>query len=179
MHEISDISIVKGFIEMYSLALTALAFIVYTLMTKRVTSFNLVLIATILLHIIHSYITRSLIPLFGIEEYANVVGYLWYLSFGITDVLLIFVCVRLVERYELAKDRASYLILLTYGFMASLQFIDVYLTRLGYNWFAELYSNGIVFSNILVTVIPCVMAIRVVLVRLGAVIIPVREGDHV
>ncbi len=176
MHEISDISIVKGFIEMYSLALTALAFIVYTLMTKRVTSFNLVLIATILLHIIHSYITRSLIPLFGIEEYANVVGYLWYLSFGITDVLLIFVCVRLVERYELAKDRASYLILMTYGFMASLQFIDLSLTRLGYNWFAEFYSNGIVFSNILVTVIPCVMAIRVVLVRLGAVIIPVREG---
>ena len=176
MHEISDISLIKGFIEMYSLALTALAFIVYTLMAKRVTSFNLVLIATIILHIIHSYITRSLLPLFGIPEYANILGYQWYLSFGLTDVLLILVCVRLINRYELAKDRASNLILLTFGFMASLQFIDLALSRMGFNWFADIYSNGIVLSNILITVIPCVMAIRVILVRIGAVVIPVREG---
>lgn len=162
---------------MYSLALTALAFTVYTVIAKRITSFNLVLVSVILLHIVHSHITRSLIPLFGVPEYENILSYLWYLSFGLTDVLLIFVCARLIERYELIKDRASHLILMLYGVMAALQFIDLTLTQFHYNWFADVYTNGVVACNILITIIPCVMALRVILVRVGTVILPKKEFE--
>lgn len=169
MNEISDISIIKGFIDTYSLALTALAFIVYTICVKKITAFNLVVLALIILHIVHSQITRGLVPLFGVERYEAILGYIWYLSFGLTDILFIIVCREIIQRYELSRDRFSSLILIIIGFVASLQFIDLALTRFGINVFADIYTNGVILSNIAITVIPWLMSFRIILVRSGVV----------
>lgn len=169
MNEVSDISLIKGFIESYSLALTALAFIVYTVCVRKITSFNLVILGLIILHMTHAHITRLLIPLFGIEAYHSTLSYVWYLSFGLTDVIFIVVCRKIAGRYELTKDRISDAVLIVIAFMASLQFIDLALTRFGFNFFAEIYSSGVVLGNIVNTLLPCIMVLRIILVCSGVV----------
>lgn len=172
MHEVS---VVKDFIELYSLALLALAFAVYTISVARITAFNLVLISAIILHIVHAHITRNLIPLFGVDEYKSVIFHLWYLSFGITDILMVIVCQRIIERYNLLTDRASQFILIAFLFLAFLQFSRLILREMGIEWGGDIYKNGVVLSNILITVMPCVMALRALLVRTGKVIMPRGE----
>lgn len=172
MHEVS---VVKDFIELYSLALLALAFTLYTISVARITAFNIVLISAIVLHIIHAHITRNLIPLFGVEEYKSVIFYLWYLSFGVTDVLLVVVCYKIIERYDLLTDRASQFILIMFLFLAFLQFGRLGLREFGVEWGGEIYKNGVVFTNILITVVPCLMASRAVLVRTGKVLLSRKE----
>lgn len=173
MHEVN---IVKDFIELYSLALTALAFVLYTVSVARITAFNLVLIGAITLHILHSHITRNLTPLFGVEEYKGVIFYLWYLSFGVTDVFLVVVCKKLIARYNLLEDRASQFLLLSYIFLAALQFSRLAMREMGIEWGGDIYKNGVVFTNIAITIVPCVMALRAVLVRTGKVVMSDRGG---
>lgn len=169
MNEISDISVIKGFIETYSLALTALAFIVYTVCVRKITAFNLVLLGLIVLNIMHAHIARNLIPLFGVKELEDLVSYAWYLSFGLTDVVFIIVCCLIISRYELIKDRITSAILVVIGFLASLQFTDLILTRFDFSFFADIYTNGVVFGNITMTILPFLMLLRVILIRFGVV----------
>lgn len=168
MHEVN---VVKDFIELYSLALSALAFIVYTVSVSRITAFNLVLFAAIILHIVHSHITRSLIPLFGVAEYYSVINYVWYLSFAITDLVMVLVCCQLITRYKLLKDRASSFMIIMFVWLAFLQVSRLAIREWGFDFGGDIYKNSVVFTNIAITLLPCVMAMRVALVRTGKVII--------
>lgn len=160
---------------MYSLALIALAFISYTISVARLTAFNLVLISVIVLHIVHANLLRSLTPLFGVEEYKGIILYLWYLPFGITDILMVKACYLIIDRYGLLKDRASQAILLMFLLLAFLQFSRLLIRELGIDWGGAIYKNGVVTTNSFITILACLMALRAVLVRTGQAIMPKKE----
>ena len=166
------------FIARYTLALNVLACIVFNLSTLsfagnkprlELTSFTPVSFLIISLDLIHRHIEQTVTPLFGVEDYKNVIGLMWYISFAATDLLMVLAAAFIISRMDLRKDRASALILLTYLFMACVQALTFFDTSIAKAYFLyEIYPTLIVSSNVFVSVISCGFALRTALIRLNS-----------
>lgn len=168
--------ILKDFIEDYTLALWALAFIPYTLVVRKVTAFNLVILLAIVLHVVHSNIRRSVKPLFGNPDYYSTIDLMWFGSFAATDIVFVFLCFFLIVRFGLARDRASNLLLIAYLILAALQLLTFLLRQFQIYSFDSIYSLSVISVNVAIAVIPLIMTLRVLIVRSGVVKL-IRKED--
>lgn len=153
----------------------ASAFITYTILVRKITLFTVMLFAAVLLHFLHSLIFNTLYPLFDVDEYQDVIGWLWYWSYGVTDFAMIATVIHIKNRYDLLSDRVSYIVLILYGLMGSIQILRFIDREIGTDLITELYSNTIVLSNIAISVLVVVMAVRVVLVKSGKAVVEVLQ----
>lgn len=166
---------IKEFVDVYTLALWALAFIVYTLSVRKLTAFNLIIFLAVAIHIAHSHIRSSVLPLFGNEEYEHVIDYWWFGSFFVTDVVYVSVSVYIVKRFNLIRDRASNFILASYGVLAFLQLFTLILRQFSIYSFDRYYSVSVVFINLLITIVPLVMVLRICVILSGKVKLMILE----
>ncbi|QJR79643.1 hypothetical protein CA267_001930 [Alteromonas pelagimontana] len=166
---------IKYFIEDYSLALMALAFISYTVSVGKVTAFNLTLFFAVVLHLLHQYIARTLLPLYDEVDFKQFLYYFWYLSFAVTDVVFVLASLACIRKFKLLRDRVSNFLLICYLGMAAIQVLRLIDRELDIDALGAVYSNSIILTNIVVTIAVILMAVRVLLVRSGRVLIPAKE----
>lgn len=172
---------IKQFMMNYSLALTALAVIIYTTIIRKITAFNTVVFLAVILSVIHQHIAAQLVPTFSWPEYNNgseiypgltfhhAVLISWYFSFAITDVLFYVASMSLIKRFELVRDRVSTLVLYCHLVLAAFQVIHYANKVLKLKVFDPIYQNGVVMINSFMVVMICIMAMRVVVVATSRV----------
>lgn len=176
-----DLNGLFDFIAKYTLTLNVLALLVFTIATLtfrgfkpkfHFTSYSLVMVLVITLDVIHRQIEAAVMPLFGVEEYKSIIGVLWYMSFAITDLILVAVAAFAIRKFDLFRDRASAILLFAYMFLACVQMFTFFDTSIAKAYILyDFYPTLVVSSNVFVSVVACCYALRAVLIRLNSTLL--------
>lgn len=151
------------FIAHFTLGLNILAFSIYCVCVRRVTAFTYVVGMIILLNLFHQWLRFAISGFFHYEDYLYFVNLAWYLSFALTDLAVIYVCLNYIIKKELLRDRASDFVLFCYLFMALLQIVRFFdrivieTDMLGF-----VYSKGILLGNAFASIAMLLFAFRAV-----------------
>lgn len=178
-----------NFIDNYTLALNVLAFSLFFVFSAKInspflskrnltvkvftlTSFPVVVGFVIVLDFIHKYIVFVLKPLWNDPAYTEVIGMYWYMSFAITDLIMVFLAVFLINKYALLRDKFSFVILAVYIVLAAIQSLNFFVTWvLNSLVIYNVYPVLIVTCNVFVSIIALSFLVRLILVRTSSVLL--------
>ena len=186
---VNYIGSIFDFFGKYTLALNALALLFYLLLTARkhspfyslknlspenlkVTSFSVVMLLVVLLDILHKYLSSILRPMFNNPVYQDVIGLYWYMSFAITDLLMVLLAAYLINKFKLLRDWVSFIILGLYVVLAMTQALNFYFTWV-LEWMILYYHYPAIVTtcNTAVSILAMTFVLRVFLVRSGSVLL--------
>ena len=137
-----------------STVLNMLLLIIYVAVVTRVNSYTVVLAGATIIEILHLCLSTYLRRFFGIEEYAHLVYHAWYLTFAVTDFLLVLAVLYVCKRLNTPLQLSSRVVLSVFFFLGGLQVAN-YIERLYLNsaFSDTFYSKGIPILNGFITAV--------------------------
>lgn len=137
-----------------STVLNMVLLIIYVALVTRINSYTIVLAGATIIEILHLSVSTYLHRLFGIEEFAYAVFHIWYLTFAITDFLLVFFVIYLCKKLNSPLQFGSKLVLSIFFFLGWVQLVS-YLERLHLNsaFLDPFYRSGIPVLNGVITAV--------------------------
>ena len=97
-----------------ALLINVVALIVYQFLKPEKTPFATALFAVILIGVVHGLYQSFLEGFYGIEEYKTAIRWAFYLGFAVTDILLVVITVKYCAFKNLAIDKVTRFILISY-----------------------------------------------------------------
>lgn len=137
-----------------STVLNMVLLLIYASVVTRINSFTVLLAGATILEILHLSVSTYLHRLFGIEEFAYAVFHLWYLTFAITDFLLVFFVLYLCKKLNSPLQLGSKVVLSLFFFLGWVQ-VASYLERLYLSsaFLDPFYRSGIPVVNGIITAV--------------------------
>lgn len=146
-----------------TLGLNATALLIYSLIFRRWTAYVVTLLSFCFLDVGQHIIEGFIKPWFGYDDYVQLVRFAWYMSFAITNIIVIGFISFVVEKKQLFRDVSSTWIIYFYVLMTCLQMSDyAFRLILNSNALENIYSYGVVSANIIVSVLAWVHVVRAI-----------------
>ncbi|MEW9796583.1 hypothetical protein [Alteromonas sp. CYL-A6] len=136
----------------YTSLINILVLILYSLIGRKISDIAILIVALFVLEGIHLGWELVLIPKIESGEDWELVLFLWYFGFAVTDFLMIGAVVKSCRVLRVELSKASKIVLYLHGVMGTLQIIR-YLERAitDTDIFADVYSGGIQSMNAVVS----------------------------
>lgn len=126
---------------------------------QRINAFTLIVLLSCLLSLIHQHAEVFMLDLGQVPEYTELIRVVWYLFFGISDMLYVALCLWLCKWLRLKSDVYSTRFLYCYLISASMQFIR-FIDRIVIKTdvLGDVYTVVVVSANVAISVL-AVMAL--------------------
>lgn len=125
-----------------------LALIIYSIFVRRITELTVVLFACVILEMVHEAIKLYLMGFFDGGLSMHLLNFAWYVSFALTDILIIPVIFKLSQFFKVTNGWLTRLISVYFAIMATIQIIR-YIDRslIGTNLLGSAYQVSVVALN--------------------------------
>ncbi|GGW89783.1 hypothetical protein [Alteromonas halophila] len=137
--------------------------VVYSLFAQKVTVFSVVLFVQFFMEMLHQGIELYVGEIDGTLP-AHLINFFWYMSFAVTDILIIFVLFRLIRLFKLRADWLVKAVAGSYAMYALIQ-LSRYIDRmlLETNILGAFYRAAIInLNNIVVLMLVCYLILELV-----------------
>lgn len=152
-----------SFIKDYTLLIDSVAVIIYTIIVRRVTCFNLAVLGIVLMQPVSTLIRTYVKPLAYIPDYAVLAGYLWYLPFAAIDFLFVYLVFYFYKKKRLPFDRITLFITASVALLGLLQLARLIDRQLMINELSSFYKQSVIIINISISVMCMAMLLRLLL----------------
>ncbi len=146
-----------------ALLINLVALVIYQFIVQKRTAFSVILMMVCVLDIAHTLYQVQIEKLYNIEAYEDLVSALWYLGFAFTNLIFVYLGIKICTKQRLTTDRVSSFILLSYFFLAIVQlarYADRYIIET--DVLAGAYRVAVSTLNVGVTVMVVVFVFTVV-----------------
>jgi hypothetical protein len=133
-----------------------LALAAYILLTRKLTAFTVIAVATFVLGFIHMHWQLYVESLYQIKAYKNILGELWYFGFGVSSFLLVILALSICNFKGLLRDKTCNLILYSYlmlGFVQCARYFDRHVIEtdvLGHFYKLSIPSINLLVSTLII-----------------------------